>query len=367
MVVVLSTDDYKDAVSQIIERDYFPPCDNIGNNNNNTDTDLSLTTFHQRTTDETTNQLHESLQTSANAIAHKQSLIYQSPIGTCSTAAELRNGLFFPISTTDTCIVPVTTTTSTHASSTTKSTMMMMLPPPPRKRQRPDVSLNQNDIQKDENCSLTTLDTAKIASKRNAKSSNRSTQWINASGTRFPVKTNRRRVRSTRNCYSANHTEHHWEGSTKCGSSASTTGDDNHSAFTDLDATTVDSYSIRSELHKATVATTKHKGLKPTIKANTAISCDSQSDSNSVGMTLPIAYQLPQESHRDRIASTIGQVRTHKTQSTMPHHKQLRQGPHSNGTKQLQQRHVSRRSIGSLRSALRASHRSSDQRTTQTL
>jgi hypothetical protein len=330
MVVILSNNEFSDAVSGIIERDYFPSherCDN------STD-EKSLTEFHRTTTSATALQLHETLEEKKRAHLHKQSLIYTSNHASADNAsivtAELRNALFFPVSKTDTEV--------TEGPTTIVSSKLSAMMPPPRKRKPTPISLNRNN---NDDCSLTTLNTGNITN----ISSNK---LINSSATRFPTKATQSRSRVStkrKNCYRNDDADHHWEGSTKNGED----GEDDVSYFTDLDSTTVDSYSIRLELRKAEKASRKKE--KPHVPAPSSIGTEFVINDN---IRSPLVYQLPRESPRELSASTIIQPRNQVTQSSPRRHR-----PNSSNT--MPGRRPSHRSVKSLRSALKESYRTSQE------
>ena len=320
MVVVLKNHDFKDAVSKIIERDYFPSHESNGGNTDQ----MSLTDFHQRTTNETSIQLQKSLELTGKTKLYKQSVIYASNDTSGNSkvmvTAELRNALFFPLSSTEVSAG----TKATTASSISISSAMM---PPPQKRKPSSRSLDRDN---NGGCSITTLNTSKPASRTNSSSN----ALINTSATRFPTKAARRRhcssSRKRRNCYQDDNTEQHWEGSTSTNNRM-----DDDSYFTDLDATTVDTYSLRSELRKAKVASNgkdKHQGPAPT------------------SVRYESSYQLPQESSREVMASVIPQRRYQKREAS--DHQRRRTSIDT-----LQNQRPSHRLVKSLRSALKDSYK----------
>ena len=318
MVVVLSNNDFSDAVAEIIERDYFPS--NERKVVHSTDK-KSLTDFHRTTTSATAVQLHETLEEKGRAKSHKQSLIYASnhaSTGIKLTAtAELRNALFFPAPTTE---------ISTEATS-------MMMPPPIARKPAP-LSLKRNNS---DHCSLTTLNTDQATNVTSSK-----VALINSSATRFPTKSthSRRRICGKRkNCFKDDNTELHWEGSTE-------TGEEDDSYFTDLDATTVDSYSIRRELQKSQSVSRRNMETQriPTL-SSVGTECAS-----TVGMSNSFVYQLPRESPRDLSASVVFQERNQETKAHLHRYRQ-------NHGAALHGQRPSTGSIKSLRSALKESYK----------
>ena len=344
MVVVLSNDEYSDAVSGIIERDYFPSQYEQRCDNNKGTGEKSLTDFHRATTSATTLQIHETLEEKKRANLYKQSLIYTSnrasaDINSIVVTAELRNTLFFPVSATTTTEITEGSPTIVSSMSNPSSTMM----PPPRKRKKPTtLLLNRNNNNDDS--SRTTLKTGKTTNVRSSK-------LINSSATRFPTVSihSRRRMSSSKrkNCYKNDHVEQHWEGSTtKSGD------DDDDSYFTDLDATTVDSFSIRMELRKAKkTASRKKETPHDTPAPSSIIGSEYVGNNDSSSILNPLVYQLPRESPRELpVAAIVQQRNPIISKASVRHHRHttLQQGPR-------QSQH--RSSIKSLRSALNESYR----------
>lgn len=337
MVVVLSNNEFSDAVSGIIERDYFPSYEQCDQDTTGSTADeKSLTEFHRTTTSVTALQLHETLEEKRRAVLHKQSLLYTSNQASAgsdsSVTAELRNALYFPVSITETF----------QGATTNASSDPSVLMPPPRKRKPVPLTLNRKN--NDDEYSCTTVQTGKTA---NIISSS---TLINASATRFPItlthSQRRRRSSKKRNCYSNNNNaEEHWEGSTN-------NGEDDDSYFTDLDATTVDSYSIRMELRKAVVASRNKEQQYvpvPSSMGSELVGTDTSSMSN------PLVYRLPRESPRDLSASIISQQRSEEKLKTRVH----RHRHNFSSATLLQGGRSSNRSIKSLRSALKESYRKS--------
>ena len=327
--VVLPNNDFTDAVSEIIKRDYFPSEDQNTGSNIGSD-QMSLTDFHRAATSTAAVRLQETLEEKMNAKLHKQKLMYAcndaSGSKDSTVTAELRNSLFFPISMTDRSDEAAT------ASSIPSETM-----PPPQKRKRLKIlSLNHED-----DFSLTTLNTKQTTNKSNVGSRS----LINVSATRFPSKS-RRYSRSLdnkrKNCYRDDNTEQHWEGSTS-------NGVDDDSCFTDLDATTIDSYSIRSELRKAKIAASRSqiKQFDPTASSSVTESVGQDSAFTSSN---PLLYQLPPASPRDTAAFAILEPRNLANQASDNRR-------HQNSNKESWQIKIPshHRSIKSLRSAIKES------------
>lgn len=323
MVVVLSNNNFTDAVSDIIKRDYFPTDERNGGSTDN----MSLTVFHQTTANETTLQLHNALEEKDQNKLHKLSLLYSVKSGNIhrTVTAELRNALFFPV---------ITAKTS-DGSTTTASYLASVAMPPPQPRE-PALFKSLNHERDD--CSLTTLNANKTANRFNVSPN----VLINPSATRFPATKSNDQRRSSRrkrkNCYQDDHTEQHWEGST-----INSVDDDSY--FTDLDATTIDSYSIRSELRKAVVASKNKEKLHGPVSP----SIFGDNDSTSIPPN-PFVYQLPQESPRDVATSVVIQQRKLAKKES-----DRRRNQRSSAV--TIQTRPSHRSIKSLRSALKESYR----------
>lgn len=328
-VVVLPNNDFTDAVSEIIKRDYFPSDDrssNIGSDQ------MTLTDFHRTATSTAVVQLQETLEEKKNAKLQKQKLMYacNEASGGKDSTAELRNSLFFPISTTD----------RSDETATASSIPSETMPPPQKRKHLKILSLNNKD-----DSSLTTLNTNKTTNKSNVSSSS----LINVSATRFPSKSRRYSCSmdsKRRNCYRDDNTEQHWEGSTS-------NSVDDDSCFTDLDATTIDTYSIRSELRKAKIAASRNqkKQHEPT--------CSSSGSTESVGQdsvfisSNPLLYQLPPGSPRDAAAFAMTEPRNH-AHETNDNRRRRRRNLNKESWRIKRPNH---RSIQSLRSAIKESCR----------
>jgi hypothetical protein len=295
-------------LSQIVQRDYFPSL---------TSGDVvepfpqSLTAFHRNATSTEAFALEQMQQETSKKSEYRHAVIYDrkrkfpnkdevanldAPVAATETSypvAELRNALYFPMSMTD-AAMSQTPEYLLHDSTTLLNEQM--LPPPSRP-------------------TSTALSIVPAA-------------------TRFPS-TATPAKKYPKNIYQSN--SFHWEGSTKAGD------DDQSSVFTDLDATTVDSYSVRAELQKAARSSRMVPALVPT--AATA-SLEMTEDVNSNTM-----YHIPLESSRDVTAKGIlqkqGQQRSlHQQKHSRDHDQRV-----SSKTR------PSPRSSSSLRFALRATYK----------
>jgi hypothetical protein len=332
MVVVMKNDDFRDAVSEIIQSDYFPPSERIGLTGK---TNKTLTDFHHRITSETTIQLTQTFEQIAKSATHKQLSIYQ-PTSTSTEGSDTNNGALAVVELRNTLFFPISTTA---VATTAKSSdpLKTMFPPLPRERHR-KCSLKQTSLSTDGN---RTVFVQHVPEKRMKSSSSSNNKEINPSATRFPKK--HRTGSRHKNCYNNGQTELHWEGSTM-----DMTNIDDHSSVTDLDATTIDSYSIRSELRKAKIATQKTQ--RRILSIGTSV--EKEQD-----ILLPVAtphiYQLPLESDREVTATRLIQQMQNK-------HQVLRVGRRQHSSDSIKKRSLKspNNKIRSLRSKLRASHQS---------
>jgi hypothetical protein len=365
MVVVLSNDDFNDAVSEIIERDYYPSNDGY---DDRTIHGTSLTHFHQTTTNETTAQLEKLLQDKEKASLLKQSFIYKSDNNELKKTAELKNALFFPVSTTT-----ITGSSEIPGAKVNTSMSFSSMPPPPNRKPL-SFTWKQNDDDDDGGSnSVTTLDTIKTVRKRTHGSSD---HFINPRATRFPNTTipyrrrktptttssrcDRHRRKRTENCYQNDDaTEPHWEGSTN--NVFTDNDDDNNSSSncTDLDATTIDTYSIRSELQKAKLVAKRTKESMYRSASSTMYNeaaNGSATDSVSIWSN-PLVFQLPNESPRDRVAAVVIQQQQQQQKCTSTKGDYRRRRRHQNRMDPIQGQRPAQRSIKSLRSALKETYR----------
>lgn len=257
MPTILSSDEYRTSLSHIVQRDYFP---SLTLGNDPVTIPQSLTEFHRTTTSADTISLDQMQKEKEKSRENMNSMIYKrkrkhsnkkeddstcgrsaDPTVSSYAVAEFRNALFFPLSTSD----------ATHSSvlessyrediaPTTSFPNDRMLPPLPRK------TLN-----------------------------------IDPAATRFSSPSSPR----------LGSREIHWEGSTKA-------DDDESSIFTDLDATTVDSYSVQAELRKAKHISRRVPAVIPTF-------AEPPKETTLLDVTAKVMYRIPPEPSRDLTAEEI--------------------------------------------------------------